>query len=190
MRRMLAGKKDVEKNAKGIDIRSAVCLRKAVLFRGGVTDGAQNLRIFRIVWLEQPRGVKIDQDCLISKKNNVFRLNVSVNCAETVQDPERGAELSEDMSCARRGEGAGFQYECQCITLNIFFQHHHVTVLFRNFQYLRQMRTVNVKKTMINISTALECATDITGAGLIVAKQSDLTPFALLQQPYLCVILL
>ena len=179
MRRMLAGKKDVEKNTQGIDIRSAVCLRKAVLFRGSITNGAQNLRIFRIVWLEQPRGVKIDQYCLISKKNNVFRLNISVNGAETVQDPERGAELSEVMSCARRGEGACFQYECQCITLNVFFQHHHVTVLFRNFQYLRQMRAVNVKKTMVNISTALEGATDITGAGLIVAKQRDLTPFAL-----------
>ncbi len=47
-----------------------------------------------------------------------------------------------------------------------------------------------MKKTMVNISTALEGATDITGAGLIVAKQRDLTPFALFQQSYLCVILL
>ena len=93
---VLAGEHHVDENAQGVDVGADVRLGQAVLLRGGVAGGAQNLGVVTVLRLMQPGGVKVDEHRLRAPEHNVLRLHIPVDGADGVEDPQGLADLAHN----------------------------------------------------------------------------------------------
>ena len=76
-----AREQDVQQHPQGVDVRPLVGLGDAVLLRSGIAGGAQDLGVPADLILEDPGGVEVDEDRLVSPEDDVFCLDVPVDDA-------------------------------------------------------------------------------------------------------------
>ena len=81
-------------DAQRVDVRALVGLGEAVLLRGGVPPGAQQLRVLLQVVPGHAGGVEVDEaDVPVPGQKNVGGLDVPVNDALPVEEGQDGAKL-------------------------------------------------------------------------------------------------
>ena len=95
---MIAGKHDIQNDAERVNIRTAVRLGQAVLFRRGITGGTEHNRVRRTGCFPDPGSVKIDQDGFASAQNDILRLHITVDCSEAVENDALTKRMSMDYS--------------------------------------------------------------------------------------------
>ena len=181
---MPPGEHFVEQNAQGIDIRPGVRLGKTVLLRGGIAGGPHDAGIGGHLGFIGAGRVKIDEDGVAPPEKDVFRLDVPVNDAQAVERLQRAADLDADAPGILRRQRAGLQKEGQGIALDVFFQHQHLAVPFRDGFDAGQVRGGKADHGGIGASVALKPAADAALAGVAVPQEKDRSPLALLQHGF------
>ena len=86
--RMITGEHDIQNDAERVNIRTAVRLGQAVLFRCGITGGTEHNRVRRTGRFLSAGSVKINQDGLVSAQNNILGLHITVDRSEAVKNPQ------------------------------------------------------------------------------------------------------
>ena len=148
---MLSCEHDVQQHPKRIDIRPLVGLGNAVLLRGGIACGAQNLGVVICLAFENTGSVKVDEHRFPATYNHVFRLDVPVHRPQFVQHPQGVAELQDNFPGLGGGEQRALEKIGQGISLYVFLQHCHHAVLLCRLHDLRQIRAGDPQKLPIDL---------------------------------------
>ena len=94
---VLAGEHHVDEHAQRIDVRPGIGLGDAVLLRRGKAHRVQDLGVIFQRRLVEPGGVKVDENGVPAPQNDVLRLDVPMDGAYGVQDPQCLTDLCDDV---------------------------------------------------------------------------------------------
>ena len=126
---MLPGEQYIDQDSERIDIRSAVCLGESILFRRGVSQGAENACVTACCFVQRSGAdrIEVNQDTPVTVQDHIFRLHIPVDQSTGVEHIKRITDIQRDpahlvlIQCAAQAE---FR---QVVARDKLLQHNHMT---------------------------------------------------------------